>query len=108
MRLEFVRVPGQGLEIAHTVVNRAGTKQTVERQRAQRGVTPGAAPANGEAVFIRQIAFNEIARAREAVLHIGDTPLSIQLVAVVTPVTGRTAVVHLEHGESAAGPVLNP
>ena len=105
-RLELVRVPGERLQIAHAVIAGTGAKKTVEGQRAQGRVTAGAAAADGETCRIHQTAFHEIARARQAILHVGDAPLPLQLQTIVAAVARGSAVVHVEHGKPAAGPVL--
>src|SRR5512134_1640981 len=108
MRLEFVRVTHQRLEIAHAVINRASVKQMMKRQGAQRGIPAGAATAYGKTISIRQTALHKITRPRDAILHVGQSPLAIELAPISAAVTRRSAVVHVEHGKPAAGPVLRP
>src|SRR5512136_2422049 len=75
-RLKLVRVSGEGLQIAHAVIAGSGAKKVVEGQRAQSRVTAGAAATDRKTRCIHQTALHEIARARQAILHVDDAPLS--------------------------------
>ena len=46
-------------------------------------------------------------RAVDAVVDVDDAPLPVQAIAVRAPIARAAAVVHVEHGDAAAGPVLH-
>jgi len=106
-RLELVRVARQRLEVAHAVVARAGRELAVKRQCAQRGETAGAAAADRAARAVDIAALYQEARAVHAILDVGDAPGAVQPLAIGASETRRAAVVHIEHGDAAAGPVLD-
>ncbi len=77
-RLELVRVLGQRFEIADAVVARAGFENVAEGQRAERRVAAGAAAADRQAVAVDFAAFDEIARAVDAIIDVDDAPLAVE------------------------------
>src|SRR5258708_33276485 len=108
MRLEFVRVAGQGLEIGDAVIARAGPEDVVEGQGGEGGVAAGAAAADHQAVRVGASGADEVTSAIDTILDIDDAPLSIETVAIGAPIAAAAAVIHIEHADAAARPILDP
>ena len=106
-RLELVGVLRQRFEVADAVVAGAGFENIAEGERAQRRVAAGAAAGDHQAVAVDFAAFGQIARAVDAIVDVDDAPLAVEPFAIRAAVAGAAAVVHVEHGDAAAGPVLN-
>src|SRR5579862_2580795 len=95
-RLELVGISGQRLQVADPVVAgpRAENRLAVLRGKgAQHGVAARAAAADGHAVGVNVASLRQIARAVDAILHVHDSPLSLQALAVGAAVAGAAAVV---------------
>ena len=105
-RLELVRLARQRFQVAHAEVARPGGEGVAEGQRRQRRVAARAAAADRQPLWVRQATRRQIARAVDAVVHVHDAPAARQALAIGAPVAGAAAVVHVEHGEAPAGPVL--
>jgi hypothetical protein len=97
----------QGLQIAHPEVARAGTKDVSKRQRTERGVATGAAPSDGEPVAVDVAALYQIPGPVHAIVNVDDAPLAPQPVSILAAVAGAPTVIDVEHGDAAAGPVLD-
>src|SRR5262249_43959016 len=109
-RLELVvvaaaRLAGQAHEVADAVVGGAGLEQVAGGERAQRGVAAGAAAGDGQARPVDLAARDEVAGAVFTVLDVDDAPLALEPIAVGAAVAGAAAVVDVQVGEAAAGPV---
>src|SRR5258708_24232789 len=108
MRLEFVCVAGQGLEIGDAIIARAGPEDVVEGQGGEGGVAAGAAAADHQALRVGASGADEVTRAIDAILDIDDAPLSIETIAIFAPIAAAAAVIHIEHADAAARPILDP
>ena len=104
--LEFVRILVQAFQVGHAVITGAGLEDIVERQRAQRRQAAGAAAADDQALTIGQAAFDQVARAGDAIIDIDDAPLALERVAISPAEAAAAAVIDVQHAEAAAGPVL--
>src|SRR5918994_2173010 len=104
--LELERLGGQRLEVGDAEVARTGGERVAERQRRQGGVATGRATPDAQPVGVDPPLVGQPAGGGDAVVEVDDTPGAPQLLAVVAAVAGRTAVVDVDHGEAAAGPVL--
>ena len=106
-RLKLVCVAHQRFEITDPVVARTGREGVVEGQCTERRVATGAASADGEPPAIHPTLLGKRARRRDAVRYIDDAPSARQSLAVLPAVAGRAAVVHVDHRDAPAGPVLD-
>ena len=106
--LEFVRVAREGLEVADAVIARARAEHFVAfgRERAERGVTPGAAAADHEPLGVGVPVRDQPARCGDAVLDVDETPLFFEPQPIGAAVAGAAAIVHVEHPNPTARPVL--
>ncbi len=105
--LELVGVLGQGFQLADSVVARARFENVVEGERRKRGVAAGAAAADDQAVAVDPSALRQPLGAVDAVLHVDDTPLAVEAMPIGPAVARAAAVVDVQHGKTAAGPVLD-
>src|SRR5260221_9116604 len=106
MRLDFVRLEEIAWEVADAEVAGAGFEEIAEGQRAERGVPAGAAAADRQPVAVHQPARDQILRAVDAVVQVYYAPLPVEPLAIGAAVAGAAAVVDIQQGEAAAGPVL--
>ena len=72
-----MRIPGQGLDIRDAIVGGARGKGIVESVRGERGIPSGAAPADDQALGIRETLLRQPACARDRVLHVSDAPVAV-------------------------------
>src|SRR5215212_51019 len=105
-RLELVGLPRQGLDVADAEMARAGGERIPERERAERCVAACAAAGDHQPLSVHEPAPGEVNRPVGAVVDVDDTPHALEPTAVFPPVARATAVVHVEHGDAPAGPVL--
>src|ERR1700723_1502005 len=107
-RLEFVRVAREGLEVADAVITRTGAEHFVvfRRERAECRVTAGAAAADHEPLGVGVPVRDQPARAGDAILDVDETPLFAEPQPVGAAVACAAAIVHVEHPNPAARPVL--
>src|SRR5690606_28221954 len=104
-RLDFVRVPPQSLQVRHAVVAGPGPKYAANSQPPPGPKAARAAAPNAQLVVVALALTNQIQRGVDAVVHIHDSPLPGQPLAIVPPVAGRAAVVHVHQREASAGPI---
>src|SRR5271165_3646479 len=106
--LEFVRVAREGLEVADAIIARASAEHFVvfRRERAERRVAAGAAAADHEPLGVSVPGLDQPARAGDAVLDVDEAPLSFEPQPIRAAVAGAAAIVHVEHPNPAARPVL--
>src|SRR4030095_15075607 len=102
-----MRVFGKRLQVADAVVAGAGFESVAERQRTKCRVAPRAAAADRQAFVVSFATLGEIARAADADLGVDDTPFVIESFSVGAAIAGTAAVIHVENGDAAAGPILN-
>ena len=100
-------VARQRFEVADPVMTRPGPKRAAKGQRTQRGVSPGTASGNRQSLSIDLAAFYEIAGAIDTVVHIDNTPVAVQALAIGSPIATTAAIVHVQNGKAATRPVLN-
>jgi hypothetical protein len=96
VRLEFVGVAGQRLEIGDPVVARTGAEDVVEGEGGEGGIAAGAAPADHQPIGVGASEGNEMARAFDAVPNIDDAPPAVKAVAIGPPIAAAAAIVHIE------------
>src|SRR5262245_44322708 len=106
-RLEFVGVPCQSFQIADSIVAGAGFEEVTESQRAEGCVSSGASSSVGKSVAVDVSTLDKIACAIYAVIHIDDTPSTLEPLSVCATVTGTAPVIHVEYGNTAASPILD-
>ena len=75
-------------------------------ERRQRRVATGTAAANNQPRAVRAPRIRQMARAVDAILDVRYPPTFLQQFPVGTSKAGTTPIVHIEHGEAAAGPIL--
>src|ERR1041384_452587 len=86
----------------------AGLEKSAEGERGERRVAARAAAVNHATRAVCQALLDQIPRAVYAIVHVHDAPTSVQTPTVLAPVAGRAAVVHVQDGEAATRPILNP
>ena len=106
-RFEFVRIQFQRFEIAHAVVTRARFEVIPKRQRAQCSVTAGAAAIDHQTIAVNFAVRRQKPRALHAIIDIDYAPGAIQSLAIVAAIARAAAIIHIEHGDAAARPILN-
>src|SRR5215212_12046241 len=87
---------------------RAGSERIPERKRAERRVAARAAAGDHQPFAINEPTLSEVQRPVDAVVDVDDTPRPLEVTTVFSPVARAPAVVHVEHGDPTAGPVLDP
>src|SRR5712692_4327288 len=107
-RFELVRVSRQGFEVANAVVARACPEKITKSERAQCGVAAGAAAGDGQPFPVYLTPLNQEASAVHAVVYVHDSPLAFEPLPIGAAIAGAAAIVHIEDGDTTAGPVLNP
>src|SRR5579871_6410014 len=86
----------------------AAAEVVAEGQRSQYGVAARTAAGDHTARAIHLAAFGEITRAVDAIVHVHNSPIAVQALAVFASEAGAAAVVHIQNRDAAAGPILNP
>src|SRR6185369_6101469 len=95
------------LDVAYAVVARTRFEDVAKRQRRQCSVAARAAAANDQPVAVGFATLDQITRAVNAIIHVDHSPLPVQPSPVIGAVAGASAVVHIQHAEATAGPILN-
>src|SRR6266516_5167084 len=106
-RLELVGVARERGDVAHAVIAGPALKEVAEGQRRQSRVAAGAAAADDASLAVDPSVRGEEPRAGDAIVDVDDAPIALQTVAVRTTESGASAVVHVEHRNAAARPILN-
>src|SRR5262245_45344990 len=106
-RLELVGVPCQSFQIADSIVTGAGFEEVTESQRAESRVSSGAASSDRKSVAVDLSTRDKIPCAIHAVIHIDDTPSTLEPLSVCAAVTRAAPVIHIENRDAPAGPILN-
>src|SRR5262245_52159444 len=106
-RLELVCVERERGDVAHAVIASPALKEVAEGQRRQSRVAAGAAPADDASLAVDPALRGEELRAGDAIVDVDYAPVQLQTVAVGTAESGASAVVHVEHRDAAASPILN-
>src|SRR5580700_8732081 len=107
-RLEFVGIFCQRLQIADAVVACSGLEFLAKRQRGKRRVAARAGTADRPALRIDPSCCRKVVRTIHAISDINDAPVPLQPKPVFAAIAGAAAVIDVEHGEAAAGPILRP
>src|SRR5260370_3147012 len=94
-------------DVARLVWPAPALKAVAEGQRRQGRVAAGAAAADDASFAVDPPLRCEKARAGDAIVDVDHAPVELQTVAVGAAESGASAVVHVEHGNAAAGPILN-
>src|ERR1700679_2954999 len=102
-----MRIARQSSRIADPEMARAATEVVVESQRGENGVSARAAAGDHAPIAIHQTLIRQVPGAINGILHIHNSPVRIQTLAIGASEAGAAAVVHVEHGNTAAGPILN-
>src|SRR5262249_15409478 len=106
-RLEFMGVARERGDVAHAVIAASALKEVAEGQRRQSRVAAGTAAADDASLAVDSPLRCEEWRAGEAIVDVDAAPTQLQPVAVGAAKPGAAAVVHVEHGDAAARPILN-
>src|SRR5262249_47880435 len=106
-RLELVCVSCQSFQIADSIVTGAGFEEVTESQCAESRVSSGAASSDGKSVAVDVSTLDKIPCAIHAVIHIDDTPSTLESLSVCATVTRTATVIHVEYGDTSTGPVLD-
>src|SRR5262245_4804711 len=106
-RLELMGVAREGSDVAHAVMTSPALKEVAEGQRRQGRVAAGAAAADDASLAVDPPLRCEEPRAGDAIVDVDHAPTQLQTVAVGAAEPGASAVVHVEHRNAAARPVLN-
>ena len=106
-RLEFVGVARERGDVAHAVIASPTLKEVAEGQRRQSRVATGAAAADDASLAVDPSLRGEEPRAGDAIVDVDHAPVQLQTIAVGAAESGAAAVVHVEHRNAAASPVLN-
>src|SRR5256886_15017453 len=94
-------------DVAHAVIAGPALKEVAEGQRRQGRVAAGAAAADDASFAVDPPLLCEKARAGDAIVDVDHAPGGLQTVAGGAAESGASAVVHVEHGNAAAGPILD-
>src|SRR5262249_60923189 len=97
---------GRGVA-APAVVAGPALKEVAEGQRRQGRVAAGAAAADDASHGIDPSLRCQEARASDAIVDVGHAPVELQPVTVGAAESGASTVVHVEHRNAAAVPILN-
>ena len=106
--LEFVGIPGEGLQVADPVVAGPGAEGIFKGQRRQGGIAAGAAAGDNEAFLVHPSLLGQESGPGRAVLDVVQPPGAIQGMPIQPAKPGAAAIIDLEHREAAAGPKLDP
>ena len=98
---------GQGGEVGDTVIAGAGGEHVAKGQRRQGRVSAGAAAADSQSVSVGEMLMDEVQGSVGAIVHIDDAPVAVEQLTICPPVANAAAVVDVDYGESARGPILN-
>ena len=104
---ELVRGARQRQRVADPVQARPATEHILERQRTQRGVAPGAAPADERLRRVDQPLPCQEVDHRAGILHVHFAPAQVQGLAIGAAIAAAATVVEVGHGKAALGPVLD-
>src|SRR5438874_8542367 len=102
-----MRVLCEDGKIADAVVAGAAPEIFVESQRRKHSVAARAAARDHAPASVHQVFPGQKTSAVDAVFDIDNPPVRIEALPVLTPKTCAAAVIHIENGNPAAGPVLN-
>src|SRR5262245_16390787 len=106
-RLELVGVARERGDVAHAVIAGSALKEVAEGQRRQRRVAAGAAAADDASLAVDPPLRCEEPRAGDAIVDVDHAPVQLQTAAVGAAESSASAVIHVEHRNAAAGPILN-
>ena len=102
MRIQFQR-----FEIAHAVVTRARFEVIAKRERAQGSVTARAAAIDHQTIAVYFAASRQKLRAIHAIIDVDYAPGGIQPLAIIAAIARAATIIHIEHGDATARPILN-
>ena len=85
----------------------AGFENFSKSERTESCVSPRATAGDDQPGAIHFATFGQIASAVDAIVNVNDSPFFVKSFTILTTVAGATAVVHVKHSESPAGPILN-
>src|SRR5262244_237347 len=106
-RLELVGVARERSDVAHAVIAGPALKEVAEGQCRQGRVAAGAAAADDASLAVDPPLRRQEPRAGDAIVDVDHAPIQLQTVAVGAAEAGASAVVHVEHRDAAARPILN-
>src|SRR5262245_9140607 len=86
---------------------RACLERISKRQRAQCGVPTGAATRYDQPLAVDLAAVSQITSAVHTIVDVDDAPSLVKSLTILPAITGAATVVHVEHRESPAGPILD-
>ena len=100
-------VAATSFRIANAEVARTGLEHVSECERAKRSVTTCTSSGNHQPITINFTALNQEPRSIHAIINVNDSPLLIQSFTIRPAVASTAPVVHIEHRNSSAGPILD-
>ena len=99
-------VKRQGFNVGHSVIARAKSEDIVEYECGKRRKPSGAAASDNEPIAIDVSPLCQIACCVDAVLHIRNSPLAVQHLAIGSSIACAASVVHIHDCEPAGGHIL--
>src|SRR5262249_30667362 len=106
-RLELVGIACERGDVAHAVIARPALKEAAKGKGRKSGDAAGAPAADDASLAVDPPLRCEEPRAGDAIVDVDHAPTQLQTVAVGAAEPGASAVVHVEHRNAAARPVLN-
>src|SRR5262249_3319815 len=106
-RLELMGVARERGDVAHAVMASPPLKEVAEGQPRQGRVGAGTAAADDASLAVDPPLRCEEPRAGDAIVDVDHAPIQPQTVAVGAAESSASAVIHVEHRNAAAGPILN-
>src|SRR5262249_52648754 len=92
-RFELMRVVHQRLQISHTEIAGAGSKDIIKNKREWGFIPAGAAAAYGHKLAVHIAAVFEISRGIDAILDIDNAPIPFQPLAIRASISRTSAII---------------
>src|SRR5687768_10347152 len=86
---------------------RSGGKRILESERAERRIAASAAAGDYQPFAVHEPLLCQVNCSVGAVVDVDDTPRAFQMSTVFPSVARAPTIVYVEHGDAAAGPVLD-
>ena len=107
VRLELMGIARKRGDIAHAVITGAAREHIVEHERSERCVAASAAAADHHAISIHAGALSQKLCAVNTVINVDDALVEVKSVSVGPVKTTAASVIHVEHRNASARPVLD-
>src|SRR6478752_3606793 len=96
VQLQFMRIRGQSDEVTDPEVTGPRLEVPMKRKRAQRGITAGAAARDYQLVAVDQAEGLEMPCAGNAIHHVGNSPLAVELFSISPSKSSAPPIVHVQ------------